>query len=377
METKHINHVVLYAKNFYRHTNDVVKDMQRFMQLDGHPFFTINTPDKVINVMRKDYLKWAESIEDAYDREHYTEWADGTVAWADGIAGEIYHMLIAYTGHVIPMDSIALDYPKYDKYHLPQFNTVNGGFAINMSFESMNAQAKHILDETHEDRMDRFMNELMDHYDWAAAVKAVKLTSNKDITEAELQDEMWDLYTDFMDQNLDTATSIVMPGYYNLYSKHFALSINTKNRHVDINCHLICNSIEYKTIGTSDNHIDNIKALFDMAIADTAGIENSCAAANRFNAEFKDGFSKCATEQSAAINCHADLFESIKTHISPSEFEQRKGTCWETGGYEYDIDYNADNHEYTLTLRLIELFSCSIADGEIRNCRATMSGELM
>ena len=76
METKHINHVVLYAKNFYRHTNNVVKDMQRFMQLDGHRYFQINTPEKVEKWMRKDFIKWLNSIEDPEIRKRYEDDVD-------------------------------------------------------------------------------------------------------------------------------------------------------------------------------------------------------------------------------------------------------------------------------------------------------------
>lgn len=374
MKTKHINHVVLYAKNFYRHTDNVVKDMQRFMQLDGCPFYMINTPEKVVKVMRKNFLKWVESLEDTHDREHYTEWADGTVEWADGPAGKIYNMLIVYSGGMIPMDSITLDYPKYDQYHLPQFNTIDGGFNSCMSYNQMIARAKEILDETHEDRMDRFMNKLMDECDWEKRVNVIKIATGEVLTEEDLQDELWNLYTDFMDTNIDQSTHIVTPGYYQLYSKHFALSINTKNRYVDINCDTICNEVTYKYTHNGASHIDSIKALMDMAIADTRSINNACDIANKINAEYNDEFFDSATDPHESIQCHADMFEDIKRYKTESDIEQHNGTCWSTGGHEYDFKYNPDTNEYTLTLRLNGFFICSIAEREIRSCSCFIGG---
>lgn len=362
METKHVSHVILYAKNFYRHTNDIVKDMQSIMQLDGHPFYTIDTPEKVVDVMKSDFLKWINSIEDQDIREFYLPWADGSVRWADGAEARIYNMLIPYNGSLIPMDSIALDYPKYDKFHLPQFNLVEQLFTKNMSFDEMNAKAKSILDETHEDRMDRNMNNLIDSYNWENLIKAVKISYNEDLSEKELQDELWDLYSDFMEQNVDADTRIVKDGRYQLYSKHFMLNIDTRYRTISIECNLVCHkSKEYKIVGDSHFHIDNIKTLFDMAIADKENIEASCSIANKINDEVEQVFSEYATNIVEAINCHLNIFNTIP-RFNTKEFEVNKGGDYNTGGHEYKIDYNADTHEYALTISLIEFFKCSIEE---------------
>ena len=102
MKTSHINHVVLYAKDFYRHTGDIIKDMQRFTQLDGHKFWEVKTPDKLLKVMRADYLKWAESLDDDDEnKKDMLDEVDDVVAWERGVAAHIWRYIIIYQNHIL------------------------------------------------------------------------------------------------------------------------------------------------------------------------------------------------------------------------------------------------------------------------------------
>ena len=127
MNVSHINHVVLYAKNWYRHTNDVVADLLQIIRLD-HPDMNIQTKDELYEQMLSDYVKWIESLPEKHSKRVYLtnekERDDFGVCWEDDPKiAQIWSMLISYSIYIKDYDNV-LQPPAYDfKNNLwPQFN---------------------------------------------------------------------------------------------------------------------------------------------------------------------------------------------------------------------------------------------------------------
>ena len=95
MYIKHINHVVLYAKNFYAHSDDVVEDLKNMVFLDHG--FRPKTDEELHNIITTDYKMWIKSLpnDDSY-RSVISEYKSGKlekVAWSDdGPVAEMWHI---------------------------------------------------------------------------------------------------------------------------------------------------------------------------------------------------------------------------------------------------------------------------------------------
>ena len=367
METSHISHVILYSKNFYRHTDDVVKDMQRFMQLDGHPFWTIKTPEKLVKVMRADYLKWVNSLPDDSrfgSKERMIREIDNTVWWAKDAASHIHHWLISYSNS-IPLVGSITGYPVYDKWHKPQFNIKERLFNENMSYEEMMKAAKDFLDETQESRYDTFMNELLEKYDFEKVAKIFNLLGDS-VTEKELEDEMWDGYTEFMDEHSHEDGTMDF-GYFDKFTKHFDLHFSTEDFNVSIDAQALFNTKTY-TINEeySDAAIDEV---FKAASTDTEfiiGIIKSGKAINKILED--DGYSGDKIDEDRLT------FDSIHDHIlsmangfkseDTKEYLAKNKSTWHGSGYgKYIVKLN--DKSFTFQVIFEHIFGCSIMESEL------------
>ena len=379
METKHINHVVLYAKNFYRHTKDVVKDMQSFMQLDGYRYFQINTPEKVVKCMRNDFIKFMNSVEDPEERARLEKDIDGTVRWCDGPEAHIWHYLIVYSGATIPIVGSQIGYPIYDQYHLPQYGVRDIDFRRDDSYEVLMQKAKTFLDTTHEDRFDEYMNQLMDSYDFDTAAKIFNQLGD-DITANGLADELWNDYTEFMDENLLEGGNI--KGLYkHNNTKHFSITYSTKNYRVDVDVHAILSSADYvveKPAAQVDNFEPLICKLFEKAVADNKLIEDTIKArktANSiFGAESIDKFGDMHLEKDHIIESFNSMCRSLIEDTFTRDYLLEHGRCGiETGCFKYTVTIEPD----FVKLNIIStgLFSCSIMESDLKNYSCFVHGE--
>ena len=131
MELKHINNIVLYAKNWYRKSGDLLKDCRLYVGLD-HPKLDTSsmTLEQMCSLMREDYAKWVKSIgpEDNIrtDVERLDEEIDNTVNWEnDEFLAKMWHWLIDYETYIPDLFS-GLKHPVYDKERgiLPQRNLI-------------------------------------------------------------------------------------------------------------------------------------------------------------------------------------------------------------------------------------------------------------
>ena len=370
MKTSHIKNVVLYAKNFYRHTDDVVKDMQRFMQMDGHSYKSINTPEKVWKIMRQDYLEWVNSLVDmpnyTDEYQHLLKDVDNVVLWADGVEAHIWHILIVYGNSYIPMNAKYLGYPKYDQYHMPQFNIDARLFDRTKSFEDWNKAAKDFLDVSQEDHCDKYMNILMEKYPFEELAHIFN-GMNDHTSEGALQDELWDLYTNFMDENT-TGDGFVTPGFFNLYSKHFCLNVNTRYGGADFSVEAIFVDAIYTIPGKLS--VDTVSQLFKMAEADNQLLTNYEAYAEKTNEVFdNNGFHSIKEEHTKAeyaidtiYSMRKEIEENYVGHYDDLVNKGKLGIG--TGYFWFNVKVNEDNIE--LHVQMAHIFECSIMEQDLR-----------
>lgn len=372
MKTSHIKHVVLYAKNFYRHTGDIVKDLQRFMQMDGVPFKKINTPEKALAVMRKNYLEWVDSLnEKCIDYKHDVEYlrkdADGIVYWASNVTeAHLWHFICIYSNAYIPMNSI-IGYPKYDKYHMPQFNIKEGLFDKNGTFEDWNKAAKEFLDVTQEDRCDEYMNNLMDKYPFEELSQIFDAIGVK-ISAKELSDELWDLYTKFMDDH-SCEGGLVTNGYFNLYSDHFYLRIDTTCGGAGFDVEALFG--EMTCTSPKEAGIEALKDLFKM-IADDEHLFDIFSTVCKKNDEIfandiymnKHGEDHATYEwysKSVMDLCHEFVIDwsgHYTALMKDKRFSIGYGMMW------YDFTIREDN-TISVTVRFTDVFGCAIMEQEL------------
>ena len=370
MKTSHIKNVVLYAKNFYRHTDDVVKDMQRFMQMDGHSYKSINTPEKVWKVMRQDYLDWINSLADMpnylVDYPYLLNDIDDGVSWADGVAAHIWHILIIYSGSYIPMNAKYLGYPKYDQYHMPQFNIDACLFDRTKSFEDWNKAAKDFLDVSQEDRCVEYMNILMEKYPFERLARIFNEIGDH-TSEGELQDELWDLYTKFMDENTTGDGSVTL-GFFNLQSTHFYLSINGEYGGADFSVEAIFTDAIYTIPGKLS--VDNISQLFKMAEADNQLLADYEAYAKKTNEVFDNMGFHSINEEHTKAEYAIDIISSMRKEIEENyvghydNLDKYGKLDVKTGYFQFNVKVNEDNIE--LRVQLTHIFDCSIMEQELR-----------
>ena len=117
MKVSHINHVVLYAKNWYRHTGDLIGDLAQMLRMDHPGKRVYATKQEILDQMMFDYGEWIGSIENEHDRQYkanefYKE--DFGVRWEDDKQlAAIWGILISYSIYIRDFGGI-LEPPKYD-----------------------------------------------------------------------------------------------------------------------------------------------------------------------------------------------------------------------------------------------------------------------
>ena len=372
MKTSHIKHVVLYAKNFYRHTGDIVKDLQRFMQMDGVPFKKINTPEKVLAMMRKNYLEWVDSldakgIDYKHDIDSLRRDADGEVAWTTNrTEAKLWHYVIVYSNVYIPMNKI-IGYPIYDKYHMPQFNIKEKLFDKNGTFEDWNKAAKDFLDVTQEDRCDEYMNNLLDEYPFEE-VSQIFASIGVNVSADELSNELWALYSKFMDDH-SFEDGLVTNDFFNLYSDHFYLRIDTTCGGVGFDVEALFG--EMTCTSPKEAGIEALKDLFGMIAHDeylfdtfsTVYKKNDEVFANNIymNKHGEDHSTYEWYSKSVMDLYHEFAIDYVGNY---TKLMQDKHIGLGYGMLWYDITIHEDN-TISITVRFTDVFKCAIMEQEL------------
>ena len=191
MKQPQITHQIFYAKEFYQHSGDIIKDMRKVCKLDM-PSYDFSSPWQILKFMRKQYNIWLENN----PKIQRDKSGDNKVAWeSDPIKAEIWHILIAYSCY-IPMTNIhgfIKGLPRYDvlkpQYNAGIYHFMDNVFDKSMTTEQLLEKTKEILNMSNTEIMDIMADILMKEFPFK---KTSKLLSefHEDVLPAELDDEL-------------------------------------------------------------------------------------------------------------------------------------------------------------------------------------------
>jgi hypothetical protein len=222
-----ITHQVFYAKDFYQHSGDVIVDMRKVCKLDN-PSWDFSSPRQILKFMRKQYQLWLEQNPGIRSSEKP---GDNKVAWeSDEIKAEIWHILIAYSCY-IPMTNIhgfINGLPRFDvmkpQYNANIYHFMDSVFEYNMTQEQLVEKAKEILNMPNTEIMDIIADRLVKSFNFKKASKILS-EFHEDVSPQELDNELWDLYSDVIGYNiLDDET--IKERYLYGATKHFSIHIH-------------------------------------------------------------------------------------------------------------------------------------------------------
>lgn len=262
MKTEHIHNIILYAKNFYAHSSNVIADCRKYMIMDGYNTDEIASDEKVFGMMQKDFVEFANSWDEK--REVLLENLGKSVAWADDIEGKIWRILICYEIYV-PCYGRFTGYPRYDNDHKPQFNIKEGIFN-SIVYNLCNIQAYEYLRLNQLYWMNNAICKLLAKYDFTTPAAYFNTT------EVALDKEVRTLYDGFVKENLQE--DCFFPNeYYTLQSEHFVLEIGAANYRCNLSLHTKY-ATEIIEVDKHDTYEDNVNALFAKLKQKTESFEN-------------------------------------------------------------------------------------------------------
>jgi len=124
MELSHINNVVLYAKNWYRHSNDMLEDLRKYCLLDN-PEAKVTTDDELFETMKENYIRWYDSFPDELNKDLY---AFETLHKEGNSFRDILRSMLIYLSGHIRNQFDGLTAPVYSRKDgiLPQLNLQSG-----------------------------------------------------------------------------------------------------------------------------------------------------------------------------------------------------------------------------------------------------------
>lgn len=280
-----ITHQTLYAKGFYQHSGDVIKDMRKVCQLDM-PTYDFRSPNQILKFMRKQYNMWLDQTPEVHrDKE-----GDNKVAWEDDpVKAEMWHILIAYSCY-IPMTTnhgFINGLPRYDvlkpQYNVGVYHFMDSIFDRGMSNEQLVERAKEFLSMPNTEIMDIIADRLMKDFNFKKAEKLLA-EFGETITANELDDELWDAYSNLVGWNLNDDETLP-ERHFHLNTKHFSLYMNTKfgnNSTMDIDVNLVPKRWEVmsESVVTPENfkeeYIKCCDKLIDIAKEDFEEISKVC-----------------------------------------------------------------------------------------------------
>ena len=383
MNTPKNTHQILYAKNFYRQTGNIIADMRKVCKLD-EPNWDFSSPQQILKFMRKQYAIWLENTPEV-DKE-----VGSKVAWDDNpISAEMWSIMSAYACY-IPMSS------KYihglPNYHVlkPQYNAYLGytdrvhPFTKDMTAEQLTQKAKEILDRTNLEIVDIIADDACRRFNYEKASKLLK-EFGEDVTPEELDDELWDGYSNLIGLNIDENGNLP-ERYYHCFTKHFSIGISPvfqPNHTFNIDIDLIpfkFESVSENTI-TDENLMDEVKKLSDNILNEfrTSGaLSKMSEVANRL---FDDEDKYIIWDVPKSLTgTEEDLFEYIKACIdyddsydSSERYKRWFKECrdeydpgWSRSGSFAKFIYN-ENGKLKVVVPFETLFECGALDHELWN----------
>ncbi len=255
MKTDHIRNVALLAKYFYKHTDSIIADVQKAMELDGFKFkseYPSDNYDDIFETMIKNYDLWRDSLEDEYYRN--VERKLRPYSGYDENTGIILEILSIYRTY-IPMDIEHLGIPTYDKDHQPQDCVKYQFWRVFDDDKAKMERAKAFLSKYQLDIVDDYMNRLMDSYDWK------KAEAYFGIKQYDLEKEVWEAYDDYI--AIHEGPDGIESKVHHIYTEHFNISIDVSPGMylVDMNTIIYQTSAETEAKGVSTR--DLLTTLWD------------------------------------------------------------------------------------------------------------------
>ena len=383
MNTPKNTHQILYAKNFYRQTGNIIADMRKVCKLD-EPNWDFSSPQQILKFMRKQYAIWLENTPEV-DKE-----VGSKVAWDDNpISAEMWSIMSAYACY-IPLSS------KYihglPNYHVlkPQYNAYIGYterehvFTKDMTVEQLTQKAKELLDRTNLEIADIIADDACRRFDYKKAAMLLEEFGEK-VTPEELDNELWDGYSNLIGLNIDENGNLP-ERYYHCFTKHFSIGISPvfqPNHTFSIDIDLIpfrFESVSENDI-TDENLMDEMKKLTDNILNEfrTSGaLSKISEVANRL---FENDDNYIIWDVPKHLTgTEEDLFEDIKDCIdydnsydSSERYKRWFKKCidkydpgWSRSGSFAKFIYN-ENGKLKVVVPFETLFECGALDHELWN----------
>ena len=271
------------------------------------------------------------------------------------------------------MTSKVIGYPKYDQYHMPQFNIKECIFKQGASYEVWNKEAQEYLDESQVESFDKYMNFLMDEYPFEDVAEVFNKIGDN-VSKQELEDEMWEEYEKFIDEHLKENDELDQ-GYFNVCSKHFMLSFETRNYAVDINVHAIYNHKQY-VVNDILSH-ETIAKIIDIVGNDSELIDKKIIVSNCNNEVFSDNSYHNICQENNNHECIEDNIKSTLKDFNGggawgdqiyNDLIDSKHCNIMAGGFSFNL--KEENGVSIMDVYIINVFSCSIKEKHLDNYKS-------
>jgi hypothetical protein len=383
------NHQILYAKNFYRHSGDIIDDMKVICKLDC-PNQDFYSPKFILKFMREQFNAWLDATPEVKKER------GSKVAWEnDPIKAEIWSILIAYSVY-IPMTSIGgyiKELPNYNvmppQYNVKMSSIMSNVFNKSMSVEQLTEKAKEVLNMPMLEIMDKLADNLVSKYNFKKSSAILEKYGIK-ITPEDLDNELWDGYSDLMNAHIKEVdgAEVVEEGSFTRITDHFIISIDTRNNPNNTNEITVdlC-PIKWEITG-------------DDVITETNYREEFCELASKVSAIAKGDAEYIACSTKDIDDVWTEVPEHVKDAIEVEDAIEHSPKIyldyWESDGDEFRCfaQHTGDNPRMSgsgcfdtyifnvdgkmrIILAHTTTFDCDCFEHELRNCGSCFINDKM
>lgn len=325
-------HQILYAKNFYQHSGDIIADMRKVCQLD-EPNWDFSSPYQILKFMRNQFKIWLDN------NPQISKESGEKVAWdSNPIRAEIWSILISYSVFIPMISKYINGLPRYDVIK-PQYsatlsyNDSTAVFSKKMSVQECVDAAKTILGRTNLEILDIIADDAARRFNYKKAAKLLK-EFGEDVTAKELDNELWDGYSQFIEEHLDENGNLPEKDYL-MVTKHFTVTMCPIFRpNTSFNFDIQLNPIRTEYISEDVVTLENIKEL-------AMKCRNTCVDQLRENGSI-DKISKVAND---LFSTDQTIWEEIPEHLTRFDLEAHIRNCIDTDlSYWERFGYNDQNY---------------------------------
>lgn len=378
-------HQILYAKNFYQHSGDIIADMRKVCQLD-EPNWDFSSPYQILKFMRNQFKIWLDN------NPQIGKELGEKVAWdSNPIRAEIWSILISYSVYIPMISKYINGLPRYDVIK-PQYsatlsyNDSTAVFSKKMSVQECVDAAKTILGRTNLEILDIIADDAARRFNYKKAAKFLK-EFGEEVTAQELDDELWDGYSQFIEEQLDENGNLPERDYL-MVTKHFTVTMCPIFRpNTSFNFDINLNPIKTEYISEDVVTVENIKELTMKSrnacvdqLRENGSIDKISQVSNKLYEEKQNIWE--VPEHLTTINLESKIRECIDVDLdnwkrfgydNKKYYESFKK--WADGNYGMTgtgcfnvYTFNEDKHLKTI-VTFWTLFECSADDKSLWNGR--------